>query len=64
MVTILDKEIDFFHSGVPKHLGQIAKSLCEWEGRIADELGLSTSDVNGVKHKFPLNLEMQTYVHD
>ena len=38
----LDLVIDAEHRS-PIHLGQIADSMCEWEGAIADELGLADS---------------------
>ena len=44
-----------------KHLGQIADSMKEWEGRIAEELGLIPPDVENIKHKYPLNLNLQKY---
>ena len=44
-----------------KHLGQIADSMKEWEGRIADELGLTPPDVENIKHKHPFNLNLQKY---
>ena len=58
-VPHLDKEIDFCNKGVPKHLGQIAESMAEWEGRIADELGLTEADVASIKIKYPSNLKLQ-----
>ena len=41
----LSRPLDFDSAGVPKHLGQIAEYMGEWEGRVADELGLSRADV-------------------
>ena len=58
----LDKEIDFCHSGVPKHLGRLADSMAEWEGRIAEELGLSAADVASIKMKYPSDIKLQSYV--
>ena len=58
----LDKEIDFCNKGVPKHLGRIADSMEEWEGRIAEELGLTKADVANIKMKYPSNLKLQLYV--
>ena len=47
-----------------KHLGQIAADMMyEWEGKIADELGLTMVDVADIKLKYPLNLQLQTYVN-
>ena len=58
----LDKEIDFCHSGVPKHLGRLADLMAEWEGRIAEELGLSAADVASIKMKYPSDIKLQSYV--
>ena len=60
VTTVLDKEIDSDSDGVPKHLGQIAKAMTEWEGRIADSLDLTQADVNAIKLKHPSNLELQS----
>lgn len=54
---ILDCEND----GVSKHLGQIADSMCEWEGRIAEELGLTYDDITGITNKYPNSLNLQMY---
>ena len=54
--------IDDANNGVPKHLGQIADAMYEWEGRIADELGLSLVDVADIKLNNPTQLRLQTYV--
>ena len=54
--------IDSENNGVSKHLGQIADAMYEWEGRIADELGLSVVDVAEIKLKHPSSLKLQTYV--
>ena len=54
--------IDSENNGVSKHLGQIADAMYEWEGRIADELGLSVVDVAKIKMKYPSDLNLQTYV--
>ena len=42
-----------------KHLGQIADSMYEWEGPIANELGLTPVDVAAIKAKYPMNLYLQ-----
>ena len=55
----LDQILDFDSGGVPKHLGQIADSIDEWEGRIAEGLGLTTTEVNSIKHSKD-KLELQT----
>ena len=57
----LDLELDAEHGGVPKHLGLIAESMYEWEGGIAEELGLTPADVAHIKTKHPSSLKLQTY---
>ena len=56
----LDKEIDADGHGVLKHLGQIADSMTEWEGRISDELKLTPADVASIHTKHPRNLKLQS----
>lgn len=51
--TILDKEIG------SNHCGQIAELMAEWEGRIADELNLTDTDVADIKHQYPRELKLQ-----
>ena len=46
----LDQMLDFDSGGVPKHLGQIANSMREWEGDIAEGLGLSIAEVESIKY--------------
>ena len=41
--------LDAGNDGVPKHLGQIADSMHEWEGAVAEELGLTMADVEEIK---------------
>ena len=51
----LDKQIHFENVNstgqiVPKHLGKISESMTNWEGAVADHLGLTEaerSDING-----------------
>ena len=57
MKLILDCE----NKGVPKHLGQIADSMSEWEGSIAEELGLTSANVACIKTKYPNALNLQMY---
>ena len=56
----LDQVIDGGCSGVSKHLGQVAESMDEWEGSVAEQLGLTPADVAGIKTAHPLNLKLQT----
>lgn len=52
--------LDFESGGVPKHLGKIADFVYEWEGKVADELELTKTDVNSIKllHKDRLDLQV------
>ena len=52
--------IDSGNNGVHKHLGQIADSMAEWEGKIADELELTEVDVAGIKTQYPSKLKLQS----
>ena len=37
------------HGRVPKHLGQITDAMCEWEGPIAEQLGLTEEQYRAAK---------------
>ena len=52
--------IDCGHSGVSKHLGQIADAMYEWEGPVAEQLGLTPADIAAIKMKYPSELKLQT----
>ena len=56
---MLDCVIDSGHGGILKHLGQIADTMYEWEGPIADSLGLSQADVARIKKAYPGELNLQ-----
>ena len=56
----LDDELDRYNDGVPKHLGQIADTVIDWECRLAEELGLTPSDVSTINVKHPKNQKRQT----
>ena len=58
----LDKQIDFEHDGVQAHLGVIADAMDEWEGRVAEALGLDRVSISSIKAKHTDNLNLQTYV--
>ena len=53
----LDKEID--EDGSPRHLGQIAAFMDEWEGSISDNLELTVADVESIKKEHPSKLHLQ-----
>ena len=61
----LDQEIDFEHRDakgqVPHHLGRIADSMTEWEGAIADNLGLSEPDRSDIKERNFREPKLQRY---
>ena len=56
----MDWALDFEHGGVSKHLGQIADAMYEWEGPIAEQLGLTRTDVAAIKTEHPHKLRLQT----
>ena len=56
---LLDQVIDSDHSGVPIHLGRIADTMYEWEGAVADSLGLHQADVAEIKEAHPRKLKLQ-----
>ena len=55
----LDRVIDCDNGGVSRHLGCIADYMREWEGRIAEELELGSSDVAAIRTKYPNELTLQ-----
>ena len=57
--TVLDQVLDGDHGRVLKHLGQIADSMHEWEGPLADNLGLNQADVAEIKEAHPGKLKLQ-----
>ena len=57
---MLDQVLDFENDGVSKHLGQIAESMYEWEGPVAEQLGLTPADIAAIKKEHPDKLKLQT----
>lgn len=60
----LDREIDFEYRDdrgqvIPLHLGRIAESMVDWEGVIADHLGLSEPDRSDIRDKNPREPKLQ-----
>lgn len=55
----LDRAVDFEHSGVQIHLGEIANFIDEWEGSVATRLGLTKVDMACIKEQHPGNLNLQ-----
>ena len=56
----LAQEIDFENKGVELHLGQIANSMYEWEGPVAEQLGLTPADAAAIKDEYPGKLALKT----
>ena len=42
-----------------QHIGEIADNMWEWEGRIADELGLTQPEIAEIKMKYDRELNLQ-----
>ena len=42
-----------------KHIGEIADKMCAWEGKIAEELGLTLPEVAEIKMKHDRELKLQ-----
>ena len=64
----LDQEVDFEHKNasglaVPKHLGRIADLMTEWEGAVADCLGLTDPEKYDIKEKSPTKPSLQRYMY-
>jgi hypothetical protein len=57
--TTLDQVLDYDSGGVSKHLGQIADSMGEWEGPVAEQLGLNPADITAIKTENHLNFKLQ-----
>ena len=60
----LDREIDFEHRDergqlIPRHLGKMAESMTDWEGAIADHLGLSEPNRSDIRDKNARQPELQ-----
>ena len=52
--------LDAEHSDVSLHLGRIADTMYEWEGQVAEQLGLTQADVAAIRIKHPFELRLQT----
>ena len=57
---MFDQVLDSENGGVSKHLGEIADSMYEWEGPVAEQLGLTPADVAAIKTEHPNKLRLQT----
>ena len=56
----LDEVIDLRSGGASKHLGQIADTMHEWEGPVAEQLYLTQADIAAIRMKHPGELKLQT----
>ena len=56
----LHQKIDGANEGVPKDIGKIADSMYEWEGGVAEALGLTKVDVASIKNEQRDKLELQS----
>ena len=56
----LDQVLDFENPGVSPHVGQIADSMYEWEGPVAEQLGLTLAEIASIKIEHPNKLGLQT----
>ena len=58
---MLDQVLDVENGGVSKHLGEIADSMYEWEGSVAEQLSLTPAEIAAIKMKYHGELKLQTY---
>ena len=63
----VDKEIDFKNKQdiqggtIPLHIGKIAAHMTDWEGTIADHLGLTDGERKDISGRYPQKLDLQRY---
>ena len=58
--NIWNQVLDAANGGVPLHIGQIADAMHEWEGQLAEQLGLTDADVAEIKTAHPNQLKLQS----
>ena len=58
----LEDVLDSKSNCVSKHLGEIADSIHEWEGAVAENLELTAADVSNIITKYPRKLNLQMLV--
>ena len=56
----LDQVLDSDSTGISLHVGQIADSMYEWEGPIAEQLSLTLAEIAAIKIEHPNKLGLQT----
>ena len=52
--------LDAENGGVSLHTGMIADAMYEWEGPLAERLGLTDADVAEIKTEHPKKLKLQS----
>ena len=52
--------LDFENNIVSRqHIDQVADSISEWQGPVAEQLGLTSADIAAIKAKHPTELKLQ-----
>ena len=57
---IWNQRLDAGNDEVPRHAGQIADGMHEWEGPLSERLGLTDTDVAEIKTEHPKKLKLQS----
>ena len=57
---IWNQRLDAGNDEVPRHAGQIADGMHEWEGPLSERLGLTDTDVAEIKTEHPEKLKLQS----
>jgi hypothetical protein len=60
----VDREIDFENTDIqgrtiPQHLGKISAEMTNWDGEIADFLGLTRADREDIMERYPRKPPLQ-----
>lgn len=59
---MLEDVLDSKSNSVLKHLGEIADSVLEWEGAVAENLRLTPADIADIKIQYPKKIKLQALV--
>ena len=65
LICLIFSDLKLLHlllvDGVPvEQIGQIADFMYEWEGSVAERLGLTRAEVASIKERYPKDLNLQT----
>lgn len=52
-LEFLDKELDWDHHGVDRHLTEIAEQMIDWEEKLSALLGMTDVDIRDLKAEHP-----------